>query len=71
MTDFRFRLNQEHPLLNGLSITELNLPEVSYDLNAAAVDRDQSTDSEWRSEGSVTGYPSQRRKPLESRIDLI
>ena len=72
MTDFRFRLNQEHPLLNGLSITELNLPEVSYaismqqqliEISQLALNGDL--------EGSVTGnIRLNERNPLESRIDL-
>ena len=72
MTDFRFRLNQEHPLLNGLSITELNLPEVSYviSMQQQLIEISQLT-MNGDLEGSVTGnIRLNERNLLESRIDL-
>ena len=72
MTDFRFRLNQEHPLLNGLSITELNLSEVSYaiSMQQQLIEISQLT-LNGDLEGSVTGnIRLNERNPLESRIDL-
>ena len=72
MKDFRFRLNQEHPLLNGLSITELNLPEVSYaiSMQQQLIEISQLT-LNGDLEGSVTGnIRLNERNPLESRIDL-
>ncbi len=72
MTDFRFRLNQEHPLLNGLSITELNLPEVSYaiSMQQQLIEISQLT-LNGDLEGNITGnIRINERNLLESRIDL-
>jgi type II secretion system protein N len=72
MTDFRFRLNQEHPLLNGLSITELNLPEVSYviSMQQQLIEISQLT-LNGDLEGNITGnIRLNERNLLESRIDL-
>jgi type II secretion system protein N len=72
LTDFRFRLNQKHLLLKGLSITELNLSEVLYEISMQQqlIEISQLT-LRGDLEGSVTGsIRLNERNLLESRIDL-
>ena len=72
LTDFRFRLNQENPLLNGWGLTELKLKEVLYEveLQQQLIEIRKLTLS-GDLEGNLSGnIRLNERNLLESRLDL-